>query len=316
VKRVRFEFRDLRLAEMSPGHLSSPAFWPTVAMGALLCPLLSGALAAGLLRTSGTVPPHLAFCLMTAASVAWTGGLACGSTVSVAAATVGAVPLTAALTMLSTGLVTAGGGIHGLATRLAATPLRIAALGGLPTLVPAPAWRIALVDAGIILLSLAMAAARRGTATKRAGRRRPLWILALLIALSGPGLVAGLSYLFEGLGSSPWQLAAALALIGGMAFAASLALQEARVRRRAASAGTLYAVACLLIPSAMSALHNVPAALLVTVIGVHVVLQGTFFSLAYLLGERLGGVWWGAMVSAVEGVAGYTGFLLATHAVI
>jgi hypothetical protein len=49
--------------------------------------------------------------------------------------------------------------------------------------------------------------------------------------------------------------------------------------------------------------------------GVHVLLQGTFFAAAYLLGERLGGRWAGAAASAIEGAAGYSAFLLALHAV-
>ncbi len=42
----------------------------------------------------------------------------------------------------------------------------------------------------------------------------------------------------------------------------------------------------------------------------HILLEGSFFALAYVLGERSGGPRGGALASAVEGIGGYTGFLL------
>ncbi|HEY0782322.1 MAG TPA: hypothetical protein VGE98_07710, partial [Thermoanaerobaculia bacterium] len=223
--------------------------------------------------------------------------------------------LTWALTLLSVELVAAAGGSQELPAKLAAGPLHMAAMGGLPTLVPAPAWGVALVDVGIVALSVAMAAARRGGVDRRAFGHWAVRIVALAVALSGAGVVAGLCALFEVLAFGRWQLPAALGLAGGAAFAACLALQGKRLRRRAPMAGVLFAASCLLIPLMMSGLRSAPVAFVAAVLGVHVLLQGTFFALAYLIGERLGGAWFGALVSAVEGAAGYTGFLLATHAV-
>lgn len=316
-RRMKAAFEDFRLADLSPRLLAQRAFWPTVGMLAVLCPLLAGLLAAALLQVADGAAPPLAFCLLSAAVIAWTGGVVCGTTVSVAASSVGALPLTATLTMLGARLLATAGGAHTLAAKLAATPLRFSVLGGLPTLVPAPAWGVALVDVGIVALSLAMAAARRGTFTKGPRGHRARWLMALLLAFSGPGLVMGLSLILQGTAQQRWPLPVGLALIGGPAFAVCVALQHQRPRRRRALlAGALYAVACLLLPWLISSLPGASTALLLTVLGAHVLLQGTFFSLSYLLGERLGGVWIGALASAVEGAAGYTGFLIASHAIL
>jgi hypothetical protein len=305
---------DFYLAEVSPRQLSSQGFWPTIATGGLLCPLAAGLVAAVLLHGLGGSTAALAFCLLSAAGVAWTGGLVCGSTVSVFASTIGAIPLTAALAVLNGMAFKEDGGAAGLLAHLTRNPLRVAVLGGFPTLVPAPAWRVALVDIGLILLSFAMAAARRGMEIKRAEKNRLAGIVAIVTACVGPGLVAGLSYLLEGSLSRSWPLPVSLGLIGGPAFATCLALQSA-ARRRAVLAGGVYAAVCFLLPLALSGLQGTLAALLLTLVGAHVLLQGTFFALSYLLGERLGGVWAGAAVSSFQGAVGYTLFLISRGAI-
>ena len=306
---------DFYLAGLSPRQLSSRMFWPSLVMGLLLCPLLAGLLATVVLQGLGGSAATIAFGLSIAAAVAWTGGVACGSTVSLVAATVGAIPLTTALSILAGVLFEAGGGVGDLLEQLATQPLRDTALGGLPVLAQAPAWGVALVDAGLVVLSFAMAAARRPSIARKKKRKvRFGMIAAALTACAGPGLVAGLSVLLEHRLTGSWPLLVSLGLVGGTGFFACLALQAA-ARQRAAVAGGLYAAVCLVLPIILHGLQGTVAALLLVTAGIHVLLQGTFFALSYLLGERLGGVWMGAIVSSLQGAGGYTAFLLAMGAV-
>lgn len=308
---------DFYLGALSPGLLSSQKFLPTLTMGALLCPLLSGLLAAFLVKGLGGSLAAFAFCLSVGVCVAWTGGLVCGSTVSVVASTIGAIPLSIALATLDGVLFEAAGRVSGLLTLLPTKPFRYVALGGLPLLARAPVWSVVLVDAGLVLLSFAMAAARRTSRVKRAKKARNLKLMkvvAMVIACAGPGLVAGLSFLLEKRMTGTWPLLVSLGLVGGAAFSACLAIQSA-ARRRTILAGGLYASMCFLLPLILNGLQGTLGALLLVVVGVHVLLQGTFFALAYLLGENLGGVWMGAIVSSLQGAGGYTAFLIAMGAV-
>jgi hypothetical protein len=45
----------------------------------------------------------------------------------------------------------------------------------------------------------------------------------------------------------------------------------------------------------------------------HVIFHGTFFVFAYVIGEHYAGRWGGAWACALEGIFGYTGFLISQH---
>lgn len=305
--------RDFPLLRLSPRLLSSPEFWPTLTMGYLLSPLLCALLVAGLLSALGSGASTVLFGAAAAVAVAAAGTTICGATVSVVAASVGAIPLVTALGLMYGRLLDAGGGAARLLALGPQVPLRQVALGGLPLLVPVSAGAVLFVVTGIFALSFGMAAARASEPPRRPVIRPVAAALVGAVgAGAGPGLVLAGDLLLDGRLPEPWPSLISLGLVGSVALALSLdrPARPPSSRRIPLLAAAAYAILVgLLLPPVIELLAGTLPGLIVVSAGVHVLLQGTFFAAAYLVGERLGGRWAGAWASSLEGALGYVGFL-------
>lgn len=307
---------DFILGDLAPGGLAKPQNLVTLTMGFVLCPLLAVLVVALVLQGLDASTAAITFAAVATVGVAWTGSAICGGTVSVVAATVGALPLVTALGALDGYLLDKAGGVQELLTLFGQTPLREVALGGLPLLVSAPLGGVGSVAAGIGVLSLAMAAAR----APRNSRVPPLGpvggaLVAVLVAGAGPGLVIGSSFLLENHLGDVRSILLSLGAVGGTTLHLCLT-HQAVPHRRAALAGVGYVLIVALVfpPLLDETVASLPG-LALAATGIHVLFQGTFFAAAYLLGEALGGRWAGSAAGIVEGVGGYVTFLLVSNAV-
>lgn len=303
---------DFCLADLGRRDLLRPAVWQALGIGYLLIPALVAGLVALVLLAADVPRFAVAFGSAAAALIAWSGTFACGATVSVVAAGVGGIPLSVALGVTYGFLLRSLGSLDQAAAVWTGTSPVVAGLGGLPGLVR-PAWfAVALVALAVGLLSLAMGWVRGAAGGPRGIPRVAGILLAVLVSGLGPGLVFGISALAGGDGASEGPFAVALAVVGGGAFGVAAGLRSGSLRRGVAFGLTFSALVVLLLLSGR--VFDQPLArLLVSTTLYHVLLQGTFFALAYVLGERSGGPRGGAAASSIEGIGGYLGFLLVRH---
>jgi hypothetical protein len=242
--------------------------------------------------------------------IAWSGTFACGGGVSVAAAGFGGIPVSAILGITYGFLLQAVGGVEVAGDRLKSSTLLNAGLGGLPALIRPSGISIVLTAAAVGFLSLAM-----GWVRQRAGepqsRNGAIWgiLRAFVLSNVGPGLIVGISKLGELTGAADFAFGLGLALVGGCAFGWAAGLRS-RNARRGLAFGLGYGLITGLLVLLGVQLGETSWRLLLATTTNHILLQGTFFALAYALGERWAGTRGGIVASSAEGIGGYVGFLL------
>jgi hypothetical protein len=310
---ARLAFRpDYCLADLRGEELLRPATWQTLLLAFALVPILAGGVVSLGLWAAGVSPSAVRFGALAAVLVAMTGTFVCSASVSVVAAAVGGLPVSVVLGATYGILLQSAGGTDQVAAILGRGPLVVPGLGGLSALVTPPGATVALTAGTLAFLSVAMARLRTlgGQGT---GRRRALKgvVGAALVAALGPGLIFGATALASKSAPEAPAFGAALAVIGGSACAVAVRVRSGS-GRRALGFGAAYALlACLLVALG---LRLQPAwTLLLASTANHILLQGSFFSLAYVLGEKVAGPQGGLIASLIEGGPPYCAFIVARH---
>jgi hypothetical protein len=305
---------DFCLAELRTADLRSWPIWQSLLCSFALVPSFVAVAVALVLALAGSPPSAFFFGITVGALVAFIGTLVCGATVSVVGASLGGIPISILLGVTNGLLVRSAGGLEQAADRLRNVAPVVPGLGGLVALIRPPVSAVILISGSIGLLSVAMGAVRRlrGVGTERDWNLKGL-VQAVVLSSMGPGLIAGIGTLGARMGFGEWSFGVGLAFTGGIAFGASIALRSGR-RRGALLFGLGYAALVLLsVMMGPRLALGVAYRLMLATTAHHIVLQGTFFALAYTLGERSSGPRGGALASSVEGIAGYTGFLLSRY---
>lgn len=305
---------DFCLAELQLQDLRSWAVWRALLYSFTLVPAFIAAVVALFLTVTGTLPGPLGFGVVASILVALTGTFVCGATVSVVAASLGGIPISIFLGVTNGLLVQSAGGLERAGRMLRGTALVIPGLGGLPALIRPPGLAVTLIASSIGLLSLAMGAVRNLTRPRGEGAWNVRGILrAVVLSGLGPGLILGFSLLGARLGLEKFAFGLGLALFGGIAFGAAVAVRSGKVHE-GLFFGFCYA-SCVLLSAILGPwlTPGLVSRLLLAATIHHIALQGTFFALAYVLGERSCGPGGGVVASSFEGIAGYTGFLLSRY---
>jgi hypothetical protein len=306
--------RDFCLGELGSRELRSPAVWSMLAVGLVAIPALIAGLIALVLAGIGVSREGIGFGMGAGALIAFFGTCVCGSTVSLLAASVGGIPISGLLGAMYGYLLDAAGGFAGVAARFAGTAPVFVGFGGLPAILRPPVQLVLMTAISIAILSAAMGSARRANGTDGGAHGGVIALAkAILLSGAGPGLIFAINLLVARVISANFGFGIGLASIGGIAFGAAVAVRS-RKSRRGLVFGMVYFASMLLLVSFGASLPQAsPLRLLLATAAQHICLQGTFFALAYVLGERSGGPRDGVIASTVEGVGGYVAFLATYH---
>jgi hypothetical protein len=311
LRALRSTFRpDFCLADLRFHELRNPATWQALLVGFIFIPALVAGAVALVLSAAGVHPSTVLFGVIASAIIAETGTIACGTATSFVAASTGGIPISVALGITYAFLLKSEGGVGQAGAILSRGSPVFLGLGGLPAVIYPSLSSVALVAAAVGFLSLAMGWVRHLAGERRRDSRRALGvIMAIAVSAAGPGVILGISKLSGQGRGAEIVFGLGLALVGGTAFGAAAGVRSRRARRGVIF-GLCYGLLTSLVALIGDQLADPTWSLLFATTFNHILLQGTFFSLAYVLGERAGGPRGGTVASSVEGIGGYVGFLL------